>query len=78
MFSYELAQILLPMAGVETLCDHSSFNYPLNSTDLGVEPVPVDDEGVEGRVAGEPDLLEGPVLHEHLLQVTLSSVLVQI
>jgi len=45
---------------------------------LSVKPISVDDEGVEGRVAGQPDLLQGTESHEDALKVFLSSVLVQI
>jgi len=45
---------------------------------LSIQSVSVDDKCVERRIAGQPDLLERPVLHEHPLQVGFAALLVQI
>ena len=47
-------------------------------TYLGVQSVSEDNKGIEGSVAGQPDLLERAVLHEDSLQVRLPALLVQV
>jgi len=65
----------------------SSYSDPSSSDQLPVRllagflsiiSAPVDDEGIEGRVAGQPYLLQGAKLHENSFQVPFSTLLGQI
>ncbi len=57
---------------------HKRYETNWRAPNLCVKSVSEDDECVDGRVAGQPDLLERPVLHEHLLQVLLPRLLRQV
>ena len=65
---------------LSTICRISSLPsaVSLRARVLSVQSVSVDDKCIEGGVAGQPDLLQGPVLHKHALQVSLPTLLVQI